>query len=75
MTVPTDITGYQQLVELADRYPGTRVWAIEGTGGYGAGLTRFAELYETLARAKGLEDEIYAANQPKPHQYEIAPVP
>jgi hypothetical protein len=40
VTVPTDVTGYQQLVALADRYPGTRVWAIEGTGTYGAGLTR-----------------------------------
>jgi transposase len=26
---------------LADRYDGQRVWAIEGTSGYGAGLTRF----------------------------------
>ena len=27
-----------------------------------------------LARAKEFEDQIYAANQPKPHTYEIAPV-
>jgi hypothetical protein len=40
VTVPTDVTGYEHLVELADRYPGVRVWAIEGTGTYGAGLTR-----------------------------------
>ena len=40
LTVPTDVTGYRQLVELADRHPGARVWAIEGTGTYGAGLTR-----------------------------------
>jgi transposase len=26
---------------MADRHPGRRVWAIEGTGSYGAGLTRF----------------------------------
>jgi transposase len=26
---------------LADQHHGQRVWAIEGTGGYGAGLTRF----------------------------------
>ena len=39
-TVPTDTTGYRTLVELAVRHPGTRVWAIEGTGTYGAGLTR-----------------------------------
>src|SRR5512132_2802668 len=33
--------GYQQLLELAARQPGQRIWAIESTGGYGAGLTRF----------------------------------
>jgi transposase len=35
--------GYQQLLRLADRQEGRRVWAIERTGGYGAGLTRFLE--------------------------------
>ena len=33
--------GYRQLLALAEQQPGERVWAIEGTGGYGAGLTRF----------------------------------
>ncbi|HEV2921460.1 MAG TPA: IS110 family transposase, partial [Actinomycetota bacterium] len=33
--------GYQQLLELADQHHRQRVWAIESTGGYGAGLTRF----------------------------------
>jgi transposase len=33
--------GYRQLLALAEQQPGQRVWAIEGTGGYGAGLTRF----------------------------------
>ena len=33
--------GYHQLLALADQQPGQRLWAIEGTGGYGAGLTRF----------------------------------
>ena len=40
-TVPATPAGYQQLLRLADRHNGRRVWAIEGTGGYGAGLTRF----------------------------------
>ena len=40
VTVATDPAGYQHLVELANRHPGARVWAIEGTGTYGAGLTR-----------------------------------
>jgi hypothetical protein len=40
-TVPATPTGYQQFLELADQHHSQRVWAIEGTGGYGAGLTRF----------------------------------
>jgi transposase len=41
LTVPAIPDGYQQLLELAGQYHGQRVWAIEGTGCYGAGLTRF----------------------------------
>jgi transposase len=41
LTVAATPAGYQQLLELADRQVGRRIWAIEGTGGYGAGLTRF----------------------------------
>jgi transposase len=41
VTVPATSAGYQQLLRFADRQDGRRVWAIEGTGGYGAGLTRF----------------------------------
>jgi hypothetical protein len=41
VTVPAAPAGYQQLLKLASQQPGQRVWAIEGTGGYGAGLTRF----------------------------------
>jgi transposase len=41
VTVPATPAGYQQLLQLASQQPGQRVWAIEGTGGYGAGLTRF----------------------------------
>jgi transposase len=40
-TVAATPAGYQQLLQLADQQPGERVWAIESTGGYGAGLTRF----------------------------------
>lgn len=40
VTVPTDPDGYAHLVALADRHGGLRAWAIEGAGGYGAGLTR-----------------------------------
>lgn len=41
LTVTTNPDGYAELVELADRHSGLRAWAIEGTGGYGAGLARF----------------------------------
>jgi transposase len=41
VTVPATPAGYRQLLTLAGQQPGQRVWAIEGTGGYGAGLTRF----------------------------------
>jgi transposase len=41
LTVPATPDGYRQLLELADQHDHRRVWAIEGTGGYGAGLTRF----------------------------------
>lgn len=40
LTVTTDPEGDSALVELADRHGGLRAWAIEGTGGYGAGLAR-----------------------------------
>jgi transposase len=39
-TVTADPDGYAELVELAERHAGLRAWAIEGTGGYGAGLAR-----------------------------------
>jgi transposase len=44
-TVPSTPAGYQQLLRLANRQEGRRVWAIEGTGGYGAGLTRFLQAH------------------------------
>ena len=46
VTVPATPVGYQQLLQLATRQPGQRVWAVEGTGGYGAGLTRFLAAHQ-----------------------------
>jgi transposase len=40
VTVAADAEGYTQLLELAERHAGLRAWAIEGAGGYGAGLAR-----------------------------------
>jgi transposase len=40
VTVPADGRGYHRLVVFADQHaPGRRVWAIEGSGSFGAGLT------------------------------------
>jgi len=40
LTVATDAFGYRKLKAFADQHADdTRVWAIEGTGSYGAGLT------------------------------------
>ena len=42
LEVPSDQAGHARLLQLADEQaPGRRVWALEGTGCYGAGLTRF----------------------------------
>jgi transposase len=38
LTVNTDPAGYQALVELAEQHGAVRAWAMEGSGGYGAGL-------------------------------------
>jgi transposase len=45
LTVAATPAGYQQLLQLAGRQSGQRVWAIESTGGYGAGLTRFLQVH------------------------------
>jgi hypothetical protein len=42
-TVTADPDGYAALVALAEQHSGLRAWAMEGTGGYGAGLARHLE--------------------------------
>jgi transposase len=55
-TVPADPDGYAELVAVAEQHPGLRAWAMEGTGGYGAGLARHladgGELVVELDRPK-----------------------
>lgn len=42
LEVPSDRAGHARLLRLADEQAsGRRVWALEGTGRYRAGLTRF----------------------------------
>jgi transposase len=38
LTVPADLAGYRQLIAFGARHDAT-LWAIEGTGSFGAGLT------------------------------------
>ena len=68
VTVPATPAGYRQLLGLADRHDGRRVWAIEGTGGYGAGLTRFlhahAEQVVELDRPRLRPDSTTTTNRP-----------
>lgn len=40
LTVDATGAGYAELVEFADAHASLRAWAVEGTGGHGAGLTR-----------------------------------
>jgi transposase len=40
ITVDATADGYAQLTEFADEHATLRAWAIEGTGSFGAGLTR-----------------------------------
>lgn len=39
VTVEATLEGYEALTVFAEQYP-LRAWAIEGTGGHGAGLAR-----------------------------------
>ena len=40
ITVEATTEGYAELVEFANNHATLRAWAIEGTGGHGAGLSR-----------------------------------
>jgi hypothetical protein len=42
VTIPTDAFGAKRVIAFAREHaPGRRVWAIEGTGSYGSGLTTY----------------------------------
>jgi len=48
ITVEATADGYDQLVDFVDEHAALRAWAIEGTGGHGAGLTRHLERREEV---------------------------
>jgi len=56
ITVDATAEGYAEQVEFANNHPMLRAWAIEGTGGHGAGLSRhlleMSELVIELDRPK-----------------------
>jgi hypothetical protein len=39
LAVPADPRGYQRMIAFGQRHGDSRLWAIEGTGSFGAGLT------------------------------------
>jgi transposase len=48
-TITADPEGYEQIIALARQHSGLRAWAMEGSGGYGAGLARhLADLGEMV---------------------------
>lgn len=70
-TCPADAAGYAQICQYAQRKaPGATVWAVEGTGSYGAGLTselrargqRVCEVDrpKRIGRRRGKSDDIDA---------------
>ncbi|WP_344771679.1 IS110 family transposase, partial [Nocardioides daeguensis] len=48
ITVEATAEGYAELVEFADAHAVLRMWAIEGTGSHGAGLTRHLSTLEEV---------------------------
>lgn len=51
ITVEATAEGYADLVEFANNHATLRAWAIEGTGGHGAGLSRHLLERPPAARA------------------------
>jgi len=40
-TIPTTSRGYRELLAWAESHGEVEAWGVEGTGSYGAGLSRF----------------------------------
>ena len=52
ITVEATPEGYTELAEFANNHATLRAWAIEGTGGHGAGLTNLAPTTQRGAACK-----------------------
>ena len=62
ITVEATAEGYAELVEFANNHATLRAWAIEGTGGHGAGLSRHL-LQSSRARHRAGPPEAGCASQ------------
>lgn len=70
LEVSADSGGHRRLMAMAARYPGPLLWAVEGTGSYGAALTEHlladghtvteVDRAKRSARKRGKSDEIDA---------------
>jgi transposase len=68
-----NVRGYRELLRVAERHaPGRRIWAIEGSGSYGAGLRRYlsahgenvlevSRIRRAERRLRGKDDSLDAA--------------
>jgi transposase len=68
-SVPTNARGYAEAHRFAERHaPGTRVWAVEGAGHYGAGLARFlsarGEVVHETSRSSRAERRLRGKDDP-----------
>lgn len=87
-TAAASARGYADAVRFADKHaPGERLWAIEGTGHYGAGLVRHLQRRSEAVhevdrssrgerRLRGKDDQldaVRAARSPLAHEYRARP--
>src|SRR6185312_12494053 len=83
LVITADTRGYRSLLAASERQADRRVWAVEGTGSYGAGLTRFlhaagehvveVERPVRPARRNGKTDAIRAARDVLARKQQIEP--
>ena len=66
VTVPATPAGSRQLLKLAGHQQGQRVWAIQSTGGHGAGLTRFLQAHAEQVLELDRPSASPAATAPSP---------
>jgi hypothetical protein len=66
ITVEATPEGYEQLVEFADAHATLRAWAIEGTGGHGAGRPATWQVAKRSWSSSTAPSELRVATAPSP---------